>query len=201
MHLGFERGISADGEKSWELSAMPRIRVNEKLSINPRIKYEEADGQIGYAGYISEDSVAFGKRNLSRVTNQLSASYVFNNKMALSFSLRHYWSAVDYFDYFLLQNDGGLQDFPEYGVNKDINFNTFNIDLEYSWNLAPGSFLTVVWKNNVYTSDEVVDDYFLNYWDNFNNTLASPQTNSFSVKLTYYMDYQTVIRPRLPFPQ
>ncbi|MCD6346152.1 MAG: hypothetical protein J7L96_01900, partial [Bacteroidales bacterium] len=84
--------------------------------------------------------------------------------------------------------------------NKDINFNILTVDLEYNWNLAPGSYLTVVWKNNIYTSDSVEDDLFVNYWDNFNQTINAPQTNSFSVKLTYYLDYHTVIRPRLPFP-
>ena len=179
---------------------MPRIRINDRLSINPRIQIEKKMNQIGYAGYISDDSIAFGNREVNRITNQLSATYVFNNKSALSLSMRHYWSAVDYSEYYLLQKDGGYVDFPDYPVNEDLNFNILTVDLEYSWNLAPGSFLTVVWKNNIYSSEEVENDLFMNYWDNFSETFSSPQTNSFSIKLTYYLDYQTVIRPRLPFP-
>jgi len=200
IHLGFEYSENLAGENAWEISTMPRIRINDKISLNPRFQYEQARNQIGYAEYISDDSVAFGKRSVNRVTSQLSASYVFNNKSALSLSMRHYWSAVDYSEYFLLQRDGELIDYPDFPYNEDLNFNILAVDLEYSWNLAPGSFLTVVWKNNIYTSEEVDDDIFMNYWDNFNETVSSPQTNSFSVKLTYYLDYQTVIRPRLPFP-
>ncbi|MEA1878158.1 MAG: DUF5916 domain-containing protein [Bacteroidota bacterium] len=200
IHFGFEYSENLVGENAWEISAMPRIRINDKLSINPRFKYEQAKNQIGYAGYLSDDSIAFGKRAVDRITSQVAASYVFSNKSALSLSMRHYWSTVDYSQYFLLQRDGGLNEYPDYPYNEDLNFNILTVDLEYSWNLAPGSFLTVVWKNNIYTSDEVDDDLFLNYWDNFNATFSSPQTNSFSVKLTYYLDYQTVIRPRLPFP-
>lgn len=200
LYVSYERVVNLEGERSWELSTMPRIRINDKISINPRIQYEEVKNQIGYAEYLSEDTVAFGKRSLNRVTSSISASYVFTNKSALSFSMRHYWSAVDYSSYFHLQRDGSLVDFPNYPYNSDLNFNTFNVDLEYSWNLAPGSFLTLVWKNNIYSSEEVDQNLFTNYWDNFNYTVRSPQTNSFSVKLTYYVDYQTVIRPRLPFP-
>lgn len=200
VYLGFEYAENLAGENKWEISTMPRVRVSDKLSISPRIKYEQAENQIGYAGYISEDSIGFGKRDVNRVTSQLSASYVFNNKSALSFSMRHYWSSVDYSEYFLLQEDGELKEYPDYPYNEDINFNIMTVDLEYNWNLAPGSYLTVVWKNNIYKSDEVENDLFVNYWDNLNNTFSSPQTNSFSIKLTYYLDYHTVIRPRLPFP-
>ncbi|MBT3242841.1 MAG: carbohydrate binding family 9 domain-containing protein [Bacteroidetes bacterium] len=200
MQLGFERRWNAEDEKGWEISTMPRIRVNDKLSITPRIKLEKVENEIGYTTYLSEDSIVFGRRMVTRVTNQLSASYVFNNVSALSLSMRHYWSAVDYNKYYMLESDGTLSDYPEYSSNEDINFNILSIDLEYSWNLAPGSFLTIVWKNNIYASEGVDDDLFVNYWDNFGRTINAPQTNSFSAKLTYYLDYQTVIRPRLPFP-
>ncbi len=201
MYVSFEGRWNIAEERGWEISAMPRIRVNDKLSINPRVQYETTSNQIGYASYIAEDSIAFGLRDIQRVTNQLSASYVFNNMMALSLSVRHYWSAVDYLEYYQLNRSGGLNDFSNYTGNNDLNFNTFNIDLEYSWNLAPGSFLTVVWKNNIYMSEEIDNDVFTDYWDSFETTINSPQTNSFSVKLTYYLDYHSVIKPRLPFPQ
>ncbi len=103
--------------------------------------------------------------------------------------------------YYLLQNDGSLEDYPEFSDNKDLNFNILSVDLEYSWNLAPGSFLTMVWKNNIYQSQEISDDIFNGYVDNFNETISSPQSNSFSIKLTYYVDYQQVIRPHMPFPR
>jgi len=200
MHLGFEYDMNAEDTRGWEISARPRLRVNNKLSISPRFEVSKSFNEIGYASYFATDSIAFGKRNVNRVTNQISASYVFNNTSALSLSMRHYWSAVDYQEYYLLQRDGTLEDYPQFDTNKDINFNILTVDLEYSWNLAPGSFLTVVWKNNIYQSDEVSDDLFTGYVDNFNRTIISPQSNSFSVKITYYVDYQQVIRPRLPFP-
>jgi len=201
MHLGFEYNLNAEDTRGWEISARPRLRINNKFSISPRIEVSQDKNQIGYASNFAEDSIAFGRRNVKRVTNQISASYVFNNTSALSLSMRHYWSAVDYQQYFLLQRDGSLVDYPEFDSNQDLNFNIFTVDLEYSWNLAPGSFLTLVWKNNIYQSEEVSDDLFIGYRDNFNRTITSPQTNSFSVRITYYVDYHQVIRPRLPFPK
>ena len=200
VHMGFEYNLNAEDTRGWEISARPRWRVNNKFSINPRIEVSNNKNEIGYASYFAVDSIAFGKRNVKRVINQISASYVFNNTSALSLSMRHYWSSVDYQEYYLLQTDGTLADYPQFDSNNDLNFNILTVDLEYSWNFAPGSFLTMVWKNNVYQSEEVSDDLFVGYVDNFNRTITSPQVNSFSVKLTYYLDYQTVIRPRLPFP-
>ncbi len=200
LHLGFEYSMNTEDARGWEFSARPRWRINNKVSINPRIEISNNKNEVGYASYFAEDSIAFGKRNVMRVTNQISASYVFNNVSALSLSMRHYWSAVDYQEYYLLQRDGSLLDYPEFDQNKDLNFNILTVDLEYSWNLAPGSFLTAVWKNNIYQSESVTEDLFVGYVDNFNRTIVSPQTNSFSIKLTYYLDYHQVIRPRLPFP-
>lgn len=201
IHAGLEYNLNTEDTRGWEFSLRPRWRVNNKLSLSPRIEISKDNNQVGYASYFAEDSIAFGKRDVRRVTNQLSASYVFNNKSALSLSMRHYWSAVDYKEYYLLQKDGTVADYPEYGENEDLNFNTLSVDLEYSWNLAPGSFLTMVWKNNIYNPQEIEADQFTGYIDNFNTTLRSDQSNSFSIKLTYYVDYQQVIRPHMPFPR
>lgn len=34
-----------------------------------------------------------------------------------------------------------------------IDFNTFNIDLIYTWNFAPGSLMNFMRKNSIYNSD------------------------------------------------
>jgi hypothetical protein len=200
FNVGYEYRWNVEDERSWEISVQPRIRLSQKLSIFPRIELERVDNQIGYASYIDENHIVFGKRSVDRITNQITASYVFNNTMAVSLSSRHYWSAVDYTQYYLLNDNGRVIDYPENESNEDLNFNILTVDLEYSWNFAPGSFLTMVWKNQIYASQEIDDNIFQDYWDNFSNTIQSPQVNSFSVKLTYYLDYHSVIRPRLPFP-
>jgi len=185
-------------EHGYEGSFGPRIRFNDRFSVYPSIGFSQKYNDRGYAGLLSQDSIVFGRRDQKIITNSITGSYVFNNKAALSLAFRHYWSEVNYLQYYLLGEEGQLTDYSDYQGNKDLNFNIFTIDLEYAWNFAPGSYLTAVWKNNISTSDEVDNEMFLSYWDNLHNTVLSPQVNSFSIKATYYFDYQRVIRKPTP---
>jgi hypothetical protein len=106
--------------------------------------------------------------------------------MGLTFRLRHYWSKVDYRRFFLLNKDGSVRDLAAPSKNPDINVNLFNIDMNYTWQIAPGSFVNVNWK----TSSELADRFILeNYYDNLKKTLDKSPFNSFSVKVIYYLDY------------
>jgi hypothetical protein len=69
---------------------------------------------------------------------------------------------------------------------KDFSFNSINVDLVYNWNFAPGSWLSIAWKQNI-LSEEAIIDY--SYVNNFNHTVHSPQLNQVSVRLLYYLDY------------
>jgi hypothetical protein len=108
--------------------------------------------------------------------------------------MRHYWITVRYNDYYRLLPDGYLTP-TDYSVNNDFGVNIFNIDLVYTWNFAPGSEINVVWKNAINTyepeSDSpTMDEIESSYFQNLKNTINSPATNSFSVKILYYLDYQ-----------
>ena len=73
----------------------------------------------------------------------------------------------------------------------NANFNAFSVDMVYNWQFAPGSFMRVVWKNNILTNTyDTSPDFF----QNFQSTLAAPQLNSLSVRLIYYLDYVMVRR-------
>jgi hypothetical protein len=78
----------------------------------------------------------------------------------------------------------------------DLNYNLFNIDLIYNRQFAPGSFLNVIWKNNIfnYAPSERAQDYGYRY--NLQKTLESPESNSLTVKLIYYFDYLDLKRMR-----
>ena len=184
---------NAKGNHAFQFNVMPRFRLNNKFSFYPSVRFLNDFGDEGYVSNEGNGSLVFGTRNIKTVTNSLSGSYVFDNKSALSLSLRHYWSEVRYLKYYHLDSQGGLVDYPEYDQNKNQNFNIFNIDLEYALNFAPGSYLTVVWKNNI-SRDETIDPQaLLSYFENLQGTLISPQTNSFSIKVIYYLDYKRVL--------
>jgi hypothetical protein len=57
--------------------------------------------------------------------------------MTLNLTARYYWSYSDNQAFFTLQDDGALSQNSTYLLNR--NFNSWNLDLSYSWWFAPGS--------------------------------------------------------------
>lgn len=141
----------------------------------------------GFAYFTNDyDTVITGLRKRITVENILNVRYNFNNKMGLTFRMRHYWSKADYFKYFNLDINGEATPFFTPTRNPDISLNLFNIDMNYSWQIGPGSFINVNWKTSSDLDDKLMEH---SYFDNLSKTLEYPQFNSFSVKLIYYLDY------------
>ena len=182
---------------SYNIGMGPRVRLNHKALFQYEFEYDMDAGQRGYVTdrYPESDTIVFGKRNKETYTNNLSGSYVFDNKSWITLNVRHYWSKIDYSRFYNLKENGRLEDYSGYDYNEDFNFNVFNIDLMYSWNFAPGSFLNVVWKNSIYQDQEISQDDFPGFLGNFKNTLNSDQVdNSFSIKVSYYLDYKYLFK-------
>jgi len=136
-----------------------------------------------------DDKSIFALRKVKTVDNTLNFKYNFNNKMGLTFRARHYASVVSNKEFFTLQKDGSLSKNGDINQNLDKNVNYFNIDMVYTWQFAPGSFLNAVWKNaTVYSSDKSG----MKYLDNLQNTLNSDQNNNLSLKVIYFLDYLSI---------
>jgi hypothetical protein len=56
---------------------------------------------------------------------------------------------------------------------------------------APGSTLSLVYKNIIENELEEVNA-FQSYGENLERIINDPQTNSLSLKLVYYLDYQMI---------
>jgi len=165
----------------------PRYRVNNKLSFIYYFQRDYLNNNIGYVNYDENNQIInFGRRNVITYTNQLSANYIFTNKMSLALRCRHYWSQAEYKQYYILNGQGLLSDDAQYSGNSNVNFNAFNIDLVYTWQFSPGSEISLVWKNAIYTNGNAI---VKQYGNDINETINSPQTNSFSIKILYYLDY------------
>lgn len=184
-YFGAYKINSNDDEYNYWFGISPRFMPSDKLLLTWSMDYDFTNNDKGYVDD-SNDTIFFGRRDMQTITNTLNLNYIFNNKQSLKFRLRHYWSKVIYNKFYELQEDGHLQN-SSYSENNDINYNAFNIDLVYTWNFAPGSELSVVWKNSIYNNEEIIRK---KYFDNLNKTISSPQTNSLSFKLLYYFDYQ-----------
>jgi hypothetical protein len=130
-------------------------------------------------------TIYFGRRDIQTFNNILSASYIFSNKASLTLRARHYWSQAGYLEYYTLDTEGDLNQ-NEQDQEADINFNALTVDLQFIWYFAPGSELSFVWKNLILTQG---DQLQYNYFDDLSKTITSPQTNSFSIRVLYYLDY------------
>ena len=210
------RFFAADGNHTnrtgFDLSLGPRYRASDQLSFVYQIGYGVRYNQIGYAGGLNgsnsldaplllafgggDGDVLLGRRDVTTFTNTATATYTFTNRMSFNIRLRHYVSNVHYRDFSRLRPDG--EETPvAYERNRDNTFNAFNVDAVYSWWFAPGSQVSIVWKNannsslNYYQASAATPLYF----DNLSNTLNTPHNNSVSIKVLYYLDY-LALRPR-----
>lgn len=177
--------LQAKGEfkDSFWWSIEPRFRFSDRFSVHYEFTH---DNEWRDVGYVASDSIIhMGQRDNRRIINTLNLNYIFSKDIGLTMKVRHFWMTVKYKQFFALQGDGSIV--PENILNYyDENFNAFNIDLVFNWHFAPGSNLSIVWKNAILTDDS---DTGIPFPKNFSNTLASDQLNSFSVKLLYYLDY------------
>ncbi len=171
----------------------PRYRVNDKLSFSMFAHYMNENNDIGYSTQ-TENDIIFGKRNIRTVESTFSTKLAFTAKSNLTFRARHYWSKVLYNEFYHLNNDGSLTE-QDWNTNQNRNINFFNVDMIYTWQFAPGSFVNVIWKNNISKFENGVEsiqdgDYFMN----IDKTFKTPQTNSLTLKVIYFLDYQSTVK-------
>jgi hypothetical protein len=174
--------------KRYEFFLRQNFRFNPKFSISQSIDLQPQTNNAGFATFSGND-ILFGRRNINAIENIFSLKYSLNDRMVITGRARHYWSKVDYKEYFTLQQDGKLEKNTAFTGNANQNYNIFTIDAVYTWEFAPGSFMNVVWKKNAATFDTEINR---TYFKNFDNTLSSPQNNNFSVKVIYFLDYLEV---------
>lgn len=167
------------------------VRLNDHFNFTLFTESTHDNRAYGYAGLNpATGQVMIGRRDVFVTNNEISVEYNINPRMGVNFRARHYWSKVVYENFYNLQDDGRLEEIA-YLPGRDYNFNVFNIDLVYSWQFAPGSFVNVVWKNSIGQDDNLGGD---TYFDNFTKTMESPQANSLIVKMIYYLDYENIRR-------
>jgi hypothetical protein len=181
----------------------PRYRVNNKLSFSLFSHYYTEKNDLGYANANNnmDNDIIFGNRDRTTLESVLSTKYTFSPKSNLTFRARHYWSKVVYNSFYKLKDDGDLT--PKvWTTNQNQNFNFFNVDMVYTWQFAPGSFVNLIWKNNISKFEKGMESIREeDYFSNFSKTFRTPQTNDLTLKVIYFLDYQDIqhrlkIKPR-----
>ncbi|MEM5566233.1 DUF5916 domain-containing protein [Psychroserpens sp. AS72] len=192
--LFFEDGRNT---KEYWIGIDPRVRISDKFLVIYSFDINKVYKDRGYANNSNslDDEIVFGQRDQTTVVNQVRGTYNFNPFHALGLTFRNYWSTVDYDDevYFLeengqLQNTGNTYD--SLGLDSsNVNFSTWNLDLNYTWQFAPGSFLTALYRNQLFNSDR---EALRRYNESLNTLFEQPILHSFSLRLQYFIDYNNV---------
>jgi len=174
---------------SYNFGFRPRFRFTNRFKMIYQFNMGRSINDRGFVD-IQNDSIIFGKRDIKTVTQSLRAQYFFDVKSGINVNLRHYWSPVTYKEFYVLRSDGTLEDIPYDGLD-GFNFNVWNLDIGYTWEFAPGSQMSLLYRNNIFNSD---NEYLLSYGENLHNLFAQPQKHTFILKAIYYLDYNTVRR-------
>lgn len=187
-----ERRQSVVQQDAFGFMVQPTFRASDQFNLSYGFEYGQKNNDLGFVTLSDPDSIYFGRRQSPTITNTLRATYIFTNDLSLNVNLRHYWSRVEYDgSYYFLRPDGTLDLIDEDLQIPDINYNAFTIDLLITWHFAPGSQMTLAWKNVIDHRQALMHD---GYVDNFRDMLDHPQINSFSVRFLYYIDFQSVER-------
>jgi hypothetical protein len=110
--------------------------------------------------------------------------------MNVNLSARHYWSYVTNREFLYLQNDGRVKANASYTQNLNQNLNVWNFDLSYNWWFAPGSQVTLLYRNNSALFER---QFRRNIERNFLNAVDNENLNHiFSISLRYFIDYNAL---------
>ncbi len=182
-------GISAVTRRGSQWQGMglnPAWRINNQFMIRYELDRHRRTNNHGFADFDANDEPIFGKRDHYTTTNSIYSQYIFSRSLESDIRLRHYRSTVKYKAFFDLMKDGNLS--PS-AFDEDLNtvFNALTIDAVMTWRFAPGSELTLAWKNAIYTDGDT-DDLEKSYFEDLNDVWNQDQSNSISLKLLYYVD-------------
>lgn len=179
--------INQFGRENLDFSISPRYRFNDKFSLVYAISPSIQKNNVGWVDYLSaSNEIIMARRDRNTINNSLTGKFSISSQMNFNLSVRHYWSYAENNAFYNLLNNGELAENTLYNENKNSNFNTWNLDLSYSWWFAPGSQATILYRNNAFNYDRTIDK---SYSNNFNNLFTDNLNHAFSISIRYFIDY------------
>jgi hypothetical protein len=177
-----------DRRVTYLLNGGVKYRFNTKFSLAYDFQYTHKINDRGWVGFDNTD-IILGNRDREILQNNITGKYAINTKMTLNLTGRYYWSYSDNDAFFTLQDNGYLTPNNAYSLNKNRNFNSWNFDLSYSWWFAPGSELSVLYRNYAQIGSNTVER---NFSSNLTDVFNADMTNILSFSLRYFIDYNRV---------
>ena len=201
-YLSYRKINRANGH-GFGVGSYQNFRINDKLSFGTEVSIEPRYNLVNYVktlyakqGSAQIDTTVFSRYNRNTFEISLFGKYTFTNKMGITMNSRHYWSDRRNNHFYQLMQNGDLADFTARQLNEiqNQNSNYLNIDLTYFWQFAPGSEFTIVYKDLANVNEQFTRR---GYTNNLNKTFNSPQNNSISFKILYYLDYLQLRKKRI----
>ena len=143
----------------------------------------------------TDTEVFLGLRDITSFENTITASYNFDPYKAIDLRFRNFWSTADHSSnvYYVLNEDGSRTQLESYDLderrNPNTNFNIWNMDLSFRWRFAPGSEASLLYRNNIFNSDELST---LSFGESLSNLFDQTIQHTLSLRVTYFIDYNNV---------
>ncbi|WP_299215709.1 DUF5916 domain-containing protein [uncultured Dokdonia sp.] len=179
---------------NYSLNFSPRYRFSDKFLLILSSNYSTRKKNFGWVDNTDTD-VFLGLRDVTSFENTISASYNFDPFKAIDLRLRNFWSVADHSSniFFILNEDGSRTEIDDYDItvlrDPNANFNIWNMDLSFRWRFAPGSEATLLYRNQIFNSD---DQSQLNYTQSLNSLFDQPLQHTVSLRVTYFIDYNNI---------
>ena len=141
----------------------------------------------------TESIIVFGNRRVVNFSNSINGKYSINSQINFNISVRHYWSYSQINNFLKLENNGRLSDLSTYSQDKNRNFNTWNLDLSLTWWFAPGSVMSVLYRNNAGEFQQNINSIDKDFGKKVTNLLSNEALNhTFSISIRYFIDYNQI---------
>lgn len=163
----------------------PRYRFSDKFSLVYGFNYFKQKNDVGFIDF-ENTNIIFARRDRDTYTNSITSKFSISSVMNFNLSVRHYWSLAENNKINNLNEDGSLSLNNTYTGNRNSNFSTWNLDLSYSWWFAPGSQMSILYRNNAGTFDRTINKDF---GSNFSNLFEDNLNHVLSVSVRYFIDY------------
>jgi hypothetical protein len=185
------------GRNTYAISIGPRYRFSDKLALDYNFSFNSQNNNKGFIDSVADDlnvaapnTILFANRNVLTYSNTLSGKYALNSQMTFNIALRHYWSYAENKNILSLEQNGRLADFAGYTTNKNSSFYSWNADVSYTWWFAPGSQVSVLYRNNANNFERIINKDFVS---NVTNILNNEALNHvFSISVRYFIDYNQI---------
>lgn len=174
-----------------------RYRFGDHFSLQADFDRAYDNGQFGYAFQREPDGAPIlSRRKYAQVTTILSGTYNFTPRMNLVFRSRHYWNRVLNTNFYNVKEDGYWVD-RSFIDGQNTNYNTYNLDIFYTWDFRLGSRIIVGYKNWLSPTAAIDGTRYYSYLDNYRKVMGGGRHgNEFTVRFIYYLDYLQLRRKK-----